>query len=339
MSGTAALPERVVVIGAGTMGARIALSFAKAGSQVCATSRRESTLRAAEEVLLNELDSIRPKRRPRVLFEGTSRTNSQVTGRGSIDLRSSADEELGSADLVIETVRENLSDKLAVLGHVQRFCRPDAIVTTNTSSLNLFDLELAITPPGRFAGLHWFHPADLIQLVEVVPASSTEDATLETLGRWMSGIDKTPVILKEAVPGFIANRLQYALLREAYSLVIAGVCSFSDVDNAVTAGLGPRWAALGPFQCMDFAGLDVHLAVAKLLFADLACDRVAPKELEDLVDEGHLGVKSGFGLGGQYSPEQARGLANLRDEMLHRVADFRRSWEEGIGQSVEEGRE
>ena len=114
MSGTAALPERVVVIGAGTMGARIALSFAKAGSQVCATSRRESTLHAAEEVLLNELASIRPKRRPRILFEGTSRTNSQVSGRGSIDLRSSADEELGSADLVIETAPGSFSSSLTL---------------------------------------------------------------------------------------------------------------------------------------------------------------------------------------------------------------------------------
>jgi 3-hydroxybutyryl-CoA dehydrogenase len=246
---------------------------------------------------------------------------------------------LGNADLVIETVRENLSDKLAVLDHVQRFCGPDAIVTTNTSSLNLSDLESAIRPPGRFAGLHWFHPADLIELVEVVPAPSTEDSTLETLGRWMSGIDKTPVILNKAVPGFVANRLQYALLREAYRLVAAGVCSFSDVDNAVTAGLGPRWAALGPFQCMDFAGLDVHLAVAEILFPDLACDRVAPEELKDLVRGGGLGVKSGFGLSGHYSPARALALATLRDEMLHLVADLRRSWEEGTGDSIDEGSE
>jgi 3-hydroxyacyl-CoA dehydrogenase len=336
MLSTLALPKKVVVVGAGTMGVRIALSFAMAGADVCATSRREASLRGAEEILVAELASVEPGRRPRVLIKGRPRAAAPVHGPGRIDLRTSAENLLGLADLVIETVREDLSEKLSVLEHIQQFARPESIVTTNTSSLDLSDLVHAISPSGRFAGLHWFHPADLVELVEVVPAPGTEESTLKTLGCWLTRIGKAPVILNKAIPGFVANRLQYALLREAYSLVTSGVCTYADVDQAVTAGLGPRWAALGPFECMDFAGLDVHLAVVRELFPDLACDRSAPTELTGLIADGHLGAKSGVGLRGDYSPERRQALTRLRDETLRRVASLRTALSPDSNQQVEE---
>jgi 3-hydroxybutyryl-CoA dehydrogenase len=313
-------PRRVVVIGAGTMGTRIALSFAISGAYVCVSSRRSTTLESAEELLAKEIATIDPTRRPVVKYSDELMTETPADGLGQIVLTVNAQREIALADLIIETVREDLADKLAVLNQVQQLARDDAIVTTNTSSLDLAKLGAAITPPDRFAGLHWFNPANLVALVEIVPGPSTGPETLETLNGWMTAIGKVPVTLQRAVPGFVANRLQYALVREAYALVAEGVCGVDEVDRAVTAGLGPRWAALGPFQCMDFAGLDVHLAVARALFPGLSREDKPPAMLEELVSNGELGVKSGLGLRGEYSDELRRALESLRDEVLRSAA-------------------
>jgi 3-hydroxybutyryl-CoA dehydrogenase len=300
------LPARAVVIGAGTMGARIAACLARAGVEVCATARRPQTLRSAAAAIRAALAD---------LGDDAGPVADQVL------LTTDADDELARADLVIETIREDLAAKTAVLGHLTRRARPDAIVTTNTSSLDLAALAAAAAGPERFAGLHWFNPADLIALVEVVPAPGTSAATIETLRAWMLGLGKTPVALTRAVPGFVANRLQYALIREAYALVAGGVCTWADADLAVTSGLGPRWAAVGPFQTMDLAGLDVHLAVARALFPVLAAGSEPPDLLADLVAAGRLGAKSGAGLLGDYPPQRLEALAALRDSLLRSIAD------------------
>jgi len=310
------LPARVVVVGAGTMGARIAACLARAGIAVCATARREETLRSAAAAI-------------RAALAGPGADAGAAAGAlpgaaaaaaDRILLATDADAELAQADLVIETIREDHADKAAVLGHITARAGPDAIITTNTSSLDLAALAAAAREPGRFAGLHWFNPADLVSLVEVVPAPRTSAATIETLRGWMLGLGKTPVVLNAAVPGFVANRLQYALIREAYALVAAGVCTWADADLAVTGGLGPRWAAVGPFQSMDLAGLDVHLAVATALFPVLATDSEPPSLLADLVAAGRLGAKSGAGLLGDYPPQRREALAALRDSVLRSIS-------------------
>ncbi len=309
-------PERVVVIGAGTMGARIALFFARAGLPVCLVSRRQETLRAAAATIRS------------VLTEAPARTGGPGArqpmpdaGRpeetlSRIRLTTDAGAGLGTAGLVVETIREDLGDKIALLAQVGSRVRREALVTTNTSSLDLAALAEAVPCPERFAGLHWFNPADLMELVEVVPAPGTAPAVVETLRTWLAELGKAPVVVRRAVPGFVANRLQYALLREAYALVAAGVCTWADADLAVVRGLGPRWAAVGPFQSMDIAGLDVHLAVARALFPDLATDAAPPGLLAGLVDAGHLGAKSGRGLLGDYPPGRPESLARMRDATL-----------------------
>ncbi len=294
------LPERVAVIGAGTMGARIALFFARAGLAVSLASRRQPTLDAAAAAIRSEAAG-----QPEILARITFTT----------DLAAGLD----TADLVVETIREDLTDKLALLREAGSLLGPAALLTTNTSSLDLTALAGAVAHPERFAGLHWFNPANLVELVEVVPAPVTAAATVHTLRAWLAALGKVPIVIRRAVPGFVANRLQYALLREAYALVASGVCSWADADLAVTAGLGPRWAAIGPFQSMDIAGLDVHLAVARALFPDLAAGASPPDLLARLVDAGQLGAKSGQGLLGDYPAERVDALARLRDAMLRAV--------------------
>jgi 3-hydroxybutyryl-CoA dehydrogenase len=151
--------------------------------------------------------------------------------------------------------------------------------------------------------------------VEIVPAEATAAAVTDRVEAFSRAIGKQPVRVAD-VPGFVANRLQYALIREAYHLVAAGVCTPADVDRVVTAGLGPRWAAIGPFLSMDLAGLDVHRAVVEQLFPRLSAGTTVPPVLSALTDEGALGVKSGRGLLGHYDERQVQEVIELRARTL-----------------------
>jgi 3-hydroxybutyryl-CoA dehydrogenase len=242
------------------MGAGIARLFAEAGASVRLCARRESSLEAARSRL----------------------------GDVQVELTTSAGEALAGAELVIETIVEEVEPKRAVLTRAEELGSPDAILTTNTSSLPLGALAGVLRQPERFAGLHFLNPPELVELVEVVGGERTAPETLETLADWMEKLGKAPIVLRRDVPGFVVNRLQYALLREAYALVDAGVCTFADVDRAVTHGLGARWAAIGPFETMDLAGLDVHAAVAANLWPELNNDREPSPSLGQAVERGSL---------------------------------------------------
>jgi 3-hydroxyacyl-CoA dehydrogenase len=279
------------------MGAGIARVFADAGVSVRLSARRESSLEAARTRLGETAARVR--------------------------LTTDADEALSGAELVVETIVEEPEAKRAVLARAEELAAPDAILTTNTSSLPLAALGVELRKRERFAGLHWLNPPELVELVEVVGGERTAPETLETLAGWMEQLGKAPVVVRRDVPGFVANRLQYALLREAYALVDAGVCSFADVDRTLTHGLGARWAAIGPFETMDLAGLDVHAAVAANLWPELANATEPSPSIARALETGALGVKSGRGLLGDYPAAAAAALADRRDRVLRGVRVLR----------------
>jgi 3-hydroxyacyl-CoA dehydrogenase len=279
------------------MGAGIARVFADSGVSVRLCARRQATLEAARTRLGESAARVR--------------------------LTTDADEALGGAELVIETIVEEVEPKRALLARAEELVSPDAILTTNTSSLPLAALAEVLRRPERFAGLHWLNPPELVELVEVVGAKGTAPETLEALAGWMEELGKAPVVVRRDVPGFVANRLQYALLREAYALVEAGVCSFADVDRTLTHGLGARWAAIGPFETMDLAGLDVHSAVAANLWPELANETEPSPSIARALESGALGVKSGRGLLGDYTPAAAAALVKRRERVLRGVRALR----------------
>jgi 3-hydroxybutyryl-CoA dehydrogenase len=288
-------PHEVAVIGAGTMGSGIARVFADGGASVRLTARRESSLEAARKRL----------------------------GDRPVLRSTSLDEALEGADLVIETIVEEAEPKREVLVRAEELATHDAILTTNTSSLPLTALADALGRPERFAGLHFLNPPELVELVEVVGAERTASETLGTLTGWMEELGKAPIVVRRDRPGFVVNRLQYALLREAYALVDAGVCSFADVDRAVSHGLGARWAAIGPFETMDLAGLDVHAAVAANLWPELSNETEPSPSIRRALEAGALGVKSGQGLRGEYPAAAAAALADRRDRVLRGLPALR----------------
>jgi 3-hydroxybutyryl-CoA dehydrogenase len=253
------LPREVAVIGARTMGPGIARIFVEGGSSVRLTARRESSLGAARERLAG----------------------------ADVRLTTSLDEAVAGAALVVETIPEDVAAKRDVLQRAEELAAPEAILTTNTSSLRLAPLAAALRRPHRFAGLHFLNPPELVEVVEIVSAAGTAPEVLEALAGWMRELGKAPVLVRD-VAGFVVNRLQYALLREAYALVDEGVCSFADVDRAVTHGLGARWAAIGPFETMELAGLDVHAAVAENLWPELSNTRQPSPSIARARERGSL---------------------------------------------------
>jgi 3-hydroxybutyryl-CoA dehydrogenase len=285
------VPRSVVILGAGTMGTGIALSFANAGARVAVTARRQSTLDDARRRLHESLELM--ARHELVTAEAVE----LVPARVSMALFEDLDLDV---DLVIESVTEDLAAKVDILRRTEAAAPARTVLTTNTSSLSLRALSDALERPQNFAGFHWFNPPEIVALVEVIPGPGTSAQTLRTLVDWASAVRKVPVPISSEIEGFIANRLQYALMREAYALVERGICGLADVDKVMRACLGPRWAGVGPFEAMDLAGLDVHLEVARRLFPSLSNASEPPTLLERLVSQGALGTKTGRGLHGDY---------------------------------------
>lgn len=301
-------PGSVACVGAGTMGAGIALAFALGGSAATMVARRRSTLDAAWRRIEESVS----------LLTGAGRVpaadREAILGRiiATTDLDGA---DLG-ADLVIESVAEDAAAKRRLYRVIEPRMRPSTILATCTSSLPLAGLAADLGRPEQFIGYHWFNPPELVGVVEIVPAAQTAAQVTDLVEGFSLAIGKQPVRVAADVPGFIANRLQYALIREAYHLVSAGVCTPADVDRVVTAGLGPRWAVIGPFMSMDLAGLDVHRAVAEQLFPRLSAGTAVPPMLTALTDTGALGVKAGRGLLGSYDEQQVRSVVERRAHVL-----------------------
>jgi 3-hydroxybutyryl-CoA dehydrogenase len=309
------LPESVGVIGAGTMGAGIGLAFAVAGCpDVRLMARHDASLARAEARVDDGLS--------RVVSDGALDPVLARHAREALTLTTSL-ETAARCQLLIESIPEDVSAKVSVLAAVEQMAPLDAVLTTNTSSISIETLSSALSQPERFAGFHWLNPAEIVPLVEIVSGPSTASATVTTLMGWATHAGKSPIHVRRDVPGFVVNRLQYALLREAYRLAELGVSSLEDIDTAITSGLGLRWAAVGPFQTMDLAGLDVHAVVARRLFPELSNQVAVPGLVVDLIATGALGAKTGRGLRGAYPPERLADVTRDRDLVLRALAGLR----------------
>jgi 3-hydroxybutyryl-CoA dehydrogenase len=288
------------------MGVGIAVALALAGVPTTVVLRRAEAVTETARRVAARLDDHRRL--------GLVREDDVGPARALIETRLGL--AAGPYDVIVESVAEDLGAKRALLARAEAFAGAGGVLCSNTSSLSVSELAGDLEDQGRVAGWHWFHPADLMELVEVVPGARTAAATLDRLAEWSRSLGKTPVVLARDTPGFVGNRLQSALLREAYALVADGVCAVEDVDAAVTAGLGPRWSAVGPFASADLAGLAVHATVVRELFPTLARDRDVPLLLERTIRDGASGAEHGAGLRGAYRPDEAAALVEKRDQAL-----------------------
>ena len=198
-------------------------------------------------------------------------------------------------DLVVECAPENLELKRGVFASLARLARPDTVITSNSSSYPVSEIARGLPTQERMLGLHFFMPAHLIPAVEVIRSESTPEALWNRLGETVRALGKKPVMVAKDIPGFVANRLQHALMREAWSLMNQGLAGPEDIDAAVKYGFGLRYLAAGPVLQKDLAGLDIHCAAATSVYPTLANDNAPPQALRDKVSSGKLGMKSGEG--------------------------------------------
>jgi 3-hydroxybutyryl-CoA dehydrogenase len=290
-------PRAVAVVGAGLMGHAIALEFALAGLAVRLTDRTDAILAAAIDTVADDLAAL--VRLGRVEQAAVAPTLARIGP--TTDLGHA----VAGADLVVEAISEDLDRKRRLFADLDRRCPPHVVLASNTSSFMPSLLAAGIRHPERLLVTHYFNPAHLLPLVEVVPHPATDEAVVARVVRLLRGIGKAPVVVRQEAPGFVGNRLQMALLREAAAIVAAGIATAADVDAVVTAGFGRRLAVAGPFAVADLAGLDVTLRVMEELLPSLASEREPPPMLRDAVAAGRLGVKTVAGLY-DWSPDAIR---------------------------------
>lgn len=259
--------KKITIAGAGTMGYSMAEIFARNGYDVILWNHKAPTLeRAKTKIAPDMVDKI------------TYTTDSSAfKGR----------------DLIVETIVENLDTKLDFYRTYSPLAGDDTIIATNTSGLSINALSKAVVKPERFLGMHWFNPPTLIPLIEIIKNDHTRDTVAKTIYDLALAIHKKPAIVEKDAPGFAANRLQLAVIREALSMVQKGIISKEGIDAVMKYGLGFRWACLGPLETVDFGGLDVFAHISDYLMPDLEDSHEVPPLLAEKVKEGHLGVKMG----------------------------------------------
>ena len=279
---------QVAVVGAGLMGHGIALQFALGGYQVCLNDVSEERLSQALVNIKSGLATVRGM--GLVDDEGAAAVPERVRTSTSLE------EAVAEVDFVVEAVFEDLQLKRRVFADLDRLSPERTVLSSNTSSLMSSQLASATARPEKVVVANWWNPPYLLPLVEVVRGPETSTDTIETTKALLTKLGKRPVVLQKESLGFIGNRLQFALLREAVSIVERGIASAQDVDAVVTNSFGRRLAVAGPFEVFDLAGWDTILAIIDQLFPDLESSRNTPALVKDMVDRGELGVKSGQGL-------------------------------------------
>ncbi|WP_084698121.1 3-hydroxyacyl-CoA dehydrogenase family protein [Muricoccus aerilatus] len=283
--------NRIAVIGAGLMGHGIAQVFAGAGLAVSVYDPAP----AARNALL---DRIRANLRDLGEDEAAADRVTPVS-----DLA----EAVREADFVVEAALENLAVKRELFAAIEAVCRPDAVLASNTSVIPITDIMGGLRDRARALGTHWWNPPFLVPLVEVI---GTEWTAPEVISRTMAlhkALGKVPVHVKRDVPGFVGNRLQHALWREAISLIENGICDAETVDLVVKNSFGRRSGVLGPIENADLVGTDLTLAIHQNVLGAIDSRPGPSPLLEKLVAEGRLGMKSGEGFR-RWTPEQQAAL-------------------------------
>lgn len=280
--------KKIAIIGSGVMGSGIAQSFAVSGYYVTINDIKEELLNHAQNRISENLS---------LLMEEGALTDREKQGAlanitYSVDLEGA----VRDADFIIEAIPEVIELKLNLYQQLEEIIKPDAIVASNTSTFPISQLMEKASFADRMVITHFFNPGHLVPLVEIVQHDETKPEIVKTTMDLMRKIGKSPILLKKEIAGFIANRLQTALMREAFYLLKEGVADAGDIDTAITAGPGFRWAFTGPIEIADFGGLDTWQRVFDNVSPVLDQSKEAPDLIRDLVAEGKLGTKSGEGI-------------------------------------------
>ena len=278
------LNNTVAVIGAGTMGNGITHVFAQYGYQVTMIDVSADALNRGLSTITKNLDRMISKEKITQVDRDATLARIQISGEIQASVK--------NASIVIEAATENLDLKLKIFKGLNEFCNPDAIMATNTSSISITKIAAVTNRPSQVIGMHFMNPVPVMKLVEVIRGYSTSDEVTQKVTALSQSLDKIPVIVND-YPGFVANRVLIPMINEAIIALWEGVAGVEEIDSVMKLGMAHP---MGPLQLADFIGLDVVLAITRVLQDGFGQPKYAPCPLlVNMVQAGKLGVKSGEG--------------------------------------------
>jgi 3-hydroxybutyryl-CoA dehydrogenase len=305
--------ERVAVVGSGYMGGGIAQVLALSGASVVLCDADAETAARSVARLVRQAE--------RFEADGLFAVGAAETIRERLSCADSIETAVADAEYVTEAVPETHAIKSEVLARISAAAPAAAIIASNTSAIPIHQLSASVSGPDRFLGVHWMNPAPFVPAVELIPTATTDASAVERVEAFIRAAGKVPARVSDS-PGFVANRLQFALFKEAVSMVEEGLVTPEQVDTVVSNAFGFRLALFGPFAIADMAGLDVYNASYASLEAEYGARLAAPRSLVQHVDDGSLGVKSGGGFL-DIDPLQTAELLAYRDRAYAALSKLR----------------
>lgn len=275
--------KKIGVLGTGTMGAGIIQILAQNGYEVVMRARRESSVEKGLAKVKKSLDKMVAKEK--ITAEAADEIFGRITGSTDINI-------IADADLIIEAATEDMESKKALFAELDKLCKPEAIIATNTSSLSITEIAAATGRPDKIIGMHFFNPVPAMKLVEIIKGLATSEETKNTIVALSEALGKTPVEVAEA-PGFVVNRILIPMINEGIGIVADGVSDVKGVDTAMKLGANHP---MGPLELGDLIGLDVCLAIMETLYNEYGDPKYRPHVLlKKMVRAGKLGRKTGIG--------------------------------------------
>ncbi|MBO4881466.1 MAG: 3-hydroxyacyl-CoA dehydrogenase family protein [Firmicutes bacterium] len=301
--------KKVVIAGAGVMGASLAQVYALADYQVvlydviaAGIEKGKHLVDLNQETLVNE--GIITKEQSEKVYQLISYTMEK--------------DDFKDCDLVVECIVERMDIKQKFWKEVSEMAKEDILLASNTSGLSITEIATAVKNPERFMGQHWLNPPHLLPLCEIIKGEKTSEENVAKMRELVAELGKSPVVVKD-IQGFLINRIQFAVLREALYIVETGAATFEDIDTVLKAGMGLRYSVLGPFGVADHGGLDTFDHINSYLNAELCDYKEGNKMLHKMVEDGKLGVKSGCGFY-DYSGDKADAAIKARDKAYIELA-------------------
>jgi len=299
----------VAIIGLGTMGPGIAATLARAGLSVRAYDANADQ-RAKAPAGIASADSIL-----------ASLGMVDRSGGAGVTISDSLADCVANADLVLETVPEILDLKVSIFKEIEKHVGSACVLASDTSGIPISRIQEHVGSPERVVGMHWSNPPHIIPVVEVIAGNGTSITVVNWMVELVKKVGLLPVVVKKDVPGFVENRVLYALLRECVDLVENGVIDAEGLDTCVSWGIGYKLSVVGPMALLDMAGLDIYQAVGSYLNKELCNREDVAKFVSDRTSRGNLGVKTGAGVF-SYTPER---IAELRMERARKLIAVRNS--------------
>jgi 3-hydroxyacyl-CoA dehydrogenase len=294
--------SKVAIMGTGTMGPGMGAVAARAGMQVAMYDTSADAIERAKagyDMAWGVLD----------------RLETPVATGGSVRYATDVADALDGAEFVMEAIPEKLDLKKQVYAEYEKHLGPDVIIASNTSGIPITKIAEDLAHPERTVVMHWSNPPHLIPMIEIVPGEKTSQAAIDGTAAVVSDIGYYPCFLKKEIPGFVENRVLYAIMRECLALVDEGVVDREGLDLNVKWGIGYKLAVIPPMQLLDMAGLDIYTAVASYLNKDLSNEAGISSTIQDLTAQGRLGIKTKGGIF-DYTDEEIGALRAMRAQKL-----------------------